>query len=255
MNVHQLKTLKKDRAQEQVVQYEQEYDHRVDAWSRYEVDVPAEYADFRNALLAAFQNASTVSGGKQDKYYVDLMVGLELYEQLLPENGFTNDKANNDGIWRYISVMVMPDITYMRYPKPENAVRDAGGLLNHKRFYAATRRIWLKSLWWYIHLSWQGSRDATYNILKDNGIDDINKLIETPGKGYRFELYRKLMYVYGTRVPKELKASKYDFFAKMTQLNNAKCVSIEPSFYSGGIDKYAVDLVEEILNSGDINHD
>ena len=151
--------------------------------------------------------------------------------------------------------MIMPDITYMRYPKPENAVRNAGGLLNHKRFYAATRRIWLKSLWWYIHLSWQGSRDATYNVLKDNGIDDINKLIETPGKGYRLELYRKLMHVYGTRVPKERKASKYDFFAKMTQLNNAKCVSIEPFLYCGGIDQYAIDLVEQILDSGGADND
>ena len=30
----------------------------------------------------------------------------------------------------------------------KKAVKDAGGRLNHKRFYAQTRRIWLKSLWW-----------------------------------------------------------------------------------------------------------
>ena len=51
MNVHQLKTLKKDRAQELVTQYEQEYDRHVDAWSRYEVEVSEEYSAFRNALL------------------------------------------------------------------------------------------------------------------------------------------------------------------------------------------------------------
>lgn len=253
MDVHHLKTLKKERAKEMIAQYEQEYEDLVDAWSRHEVDAPSEYSDFRDALLSAFKSVTKKNGDNHYKYQIDLAVGLELYEQLFPGNGFTNDKANNDDIWRYISVVVMPDITYMRYPKPEDAVRNDGGRLNHKRFFSDKRRIWLKTLWWYIHLSWQGGRDATYDVLKDNAADDINKLIETPGKGYRLEVYRKLMHVYGTQLSKELKTSKYGFFAKMTQLNNAKCVSIEPVFYDGGIDKYATDLLEEILKKGDIS--
>ncbi|MEG0835039.1 MAG: hypothetical protein RR413_06305 [Christensenellaceae bacterium] len=219
----------------------------VSHWSRF--DVPTEYhssyADFRKELIQAFQTAMTESGGKMN-YLLDLRVGLRLYRLLSPGKDFSVIQSNDNGIWRYISVKVMPDITYLRYPDPEKGIRDEGGRLNHKRFYAATRRIWLKSLWWYVHLSWQGSEEATYEILKDNGTDNINKLIETPGRGYRVSLFRNMMLEYSKTAPHKVKD-----FAASTKLNNAKCVSVEPALTAGGEKEYAYRLFGELSMKGD----
>lgn len=48
-------------------------------------------------------------------------------------------------VWRYLSCTVFPDITHLRYP-PSKTDAAEGRRLNSKRFYAHTRRIWLKTL-------------------------------------------------------------------------------------------------------------
>lgn len=214
----------------------------VNHWKQY--DVPSEYhssyEEFRTELINTFKAALEENGGKLN-YLLDLRMGIKIYQLLPPGNDFSVIRANDNDIWRYISVRVMPDITYLRYPDPEKGVRDEGGRLNHKRFYAATRRIWLKSLWWYIHLSWQGTAEKTFEVLKDNGIDNINKLIETPGRGYRISLFRTMMLEYYKTAPHKVKE-----FAAFTKLNNAKCVSVEPALTYGGEVEYAKKLFEEL---------
>ena len=137
------------------------------------------------------------------------------------DSNFSIIEANNDDIWRYISVKVMPDITYLRYPTPEKgSIR-----INQKRFFSHTRRIWLKTLWWYIYLSWQGNAEDTFEVLKDN----------------RLQLFRHMMLEYHKTRPHKVKD-----FAAFTKLNNAKCVSIEPELTCGGVAAYAQKLLEEV---------
>ena len=150
-----------------------EYDHYddivfqdlVNNWKQFNVtnEYHPSYEEFRMALIEAFKEALVKTGGKMN-YLLDLYMGIKLYQLLRLGKDFSAIQSSDDGIWRYISVKVMPDITYLRYPDPEKSVRDEGGRMNHKRFYAATRRIWLKSLWWYIHLSWQGSEEKTFEV-------------------------------------------------------------------------------------------
>ena len=195
------KTLSRDEAKRIISAFDNyddvEFDDLVNHWEQYDPvsEYDESFVDFRNELLAAFREGLQETNGKMD-YPVDLKVGLKIYSLLPIGKNFSIVQANNDDFWRYISVKVMPDITYLRYPNPEKAVKDAGGRLNHKRFYAQTRRIWLKSLWWYVFLSWQGSELKTYNALKNNKTDNINKLIETPGRGYRLMLYRAMIAEY-----------------------------------------------------------
>ncbi len=211
-------------------------------WEQFNVtnEYHPSYQEFRMALIETFKEARAKTGGKMN-YLLDLYMGLELYRLLRPGKEFSAIQSGDDSIWRYISVKVMPDITYLRYPVPEKSVRDEGGRMNHKRFYAATRRIWLKSLWWYIHLSWQGSEEKTFEVLKDNGTDNINKLIETPGRGYRIPLYRAMMAEYYRTEPHKVKE-----FAAFTKLNNAKCAVVEPALTDGGESEYARRLFEEL---------
>ena len=202
------------------------------------------YEEFRSELVETFKSALDEANGKMS-YLLDLRMGLKIYQLLPPGSAFTVVQSNDNDIWRYISVKVMPDITYLRYPNPEKGIREAGGRLNHKRFYAATRRIWLKTLWWYIHLSWQGTEEKTFEVLKDNSTDNINKLIETPGRGYRLKLFRNMMLEYS----KSDSRTTEDFLA-FTKLNNAKCVSVEPALTIGGEQEYARKLLEEVSQKG-----
>lgn len=203
------------------------------------------FIDFRNDILSVFKSTLAENDRKMN-YILDLNVGLKLYSLLPPGNDFTVTQANDDDFWRYISVKVLPDITYLRYPKPESAVSEAGGRLNHKRFYAHTRRIWIKSLWWYIHLSWQGNEQKTFAALKDNTVDNINKLIETPGRGYRLPLYRAMISEYAATGPH----TSGKEFAAFTKMNNAKCVLIEPALTAGGEKGYAHRLFLELKSKG-----
>ena len=208
-------------------------------WNEYDVSGSSfdpSYEDFRKELLTVFQEALVETSGKMT-YLLDLRVGIKLYELMPPGKNFTVIQSNDDDIWRYISVKVMPDITYKRYPDPAKGdIR-----INQKRFYAHTRRIWLKTLWWYIHLSWQGTASKTFEILRDNGTDNINKLIETPGRGYRLSLFRSMMKEYHNTRPHLV-----EDFRAFTKLNNAKCVSVEPELTSGGVAAYAQTLLTEV---------
>ena len=252
------KTLSRDEAKRIISAFDNyddvEFDDLVNHWKQYDPvsEYDESFVDFRNELLAAFREGLQETNGKMD-YPVDLKVGLKIYSLLPIGKNFSIVQANNDDFWRYISVKVMPDITYLRYPNPEKAVKDAGGRLNHKRFYAQTRRIWLKSLWWYVFLSWQGSELKTYNALKNNKTDNINKLIETPGRGYRLMLYRAMIAEYAKYSASNKTSTKE--FAAFTKLNNAKCVNVEPALTPGGEKGYAHRLFEELKESGGDEND
>ena len=210
------------------------FEDLINHWKIYDVaeeSYDSTYKEFRAELIDCFKSALEESGGKMN-YTLDLRMGIKLYELLSPESGFTNVQANDDDIWRYISVCVMPDITYLRYPKPEQgSIR-----INQKRFYSHTRRIWLKTLWWYVHLGWQGT-----NI--------ISHFIERPGKGYRPALFRSMMYVYST-----LPTQKDTIFRAAAKLNLAKCVTVEPALTVGGEKAYTAALFNEILQKGKLEN-
>ena len=245
-----IKTLSRDDARKIITEYDNyddiAFSDLVKHWENYDPvsEYDDSYIDFRKEISDVFRNTLEENEGKVN-YLLDLNVGLKLYSLLPTGKGFTVVQANDDDFWRYISVKVIPDLTYLRYPKPEKSTVESGGRLNHKRFYAHTRRIWIKTLWWYVYLSWQGSEKKTYDVLKDNTVDNINKLIETPGRGYRLPLYRAMMAEYAATGP-----HMGNEFAAFTKMNNAKCVLVEPALTSGGERGYAHRLFIELQEKG-----
>ena len=92
-------------------------------WKAYDtIETDPSYSSFRETLLKAFKAALEESEGKLS-YLLDLRMGICIYQLMPLGNDFTIIDANDNDIWRYISVKVMPDITYIRYPKPESAIR------------------------------------------------------------------------------------------------------------------------------------
>lgn len=168
-------------------------------------------------------------------YTYDYTFALKMYK--LFQNGhfaLPLHLAASTGLWRFISLNIIPDVVNKRW----------GDAPDH--FYIKPNRIWLKTLWWYIFLSWQGSVASTEDILKDNTTDTILNLVERVGSnGYRVEMSRELMKQYGL-LPKEDGLKNPDTFRKVMKLNTARTKSVEPSLIEGGTEIYVRDLFEHI---------
>lgn len=205
-------------------------------WQKYSVDdFDSAYSDLRRKVIAVYQE-SKPNGG----YVIDVNIGLCLYNELSGANGFTNVLANDDDVWRYLSCVVFPDITYFRYPPSKKDVEE-GHKINPKRFYAHTRRIWLKTLWWYIHLSWQGSEKATREVLKDLGTDTISDFIERTGKGYRLKVYRELIKAYSG-----IEKKSSNLFNKIATQNRVNCTTVEPALTRNAEPGYVAQLFAQL---------
>lgn len=162
-------------------------------------------------------------------YQFDLLFGLRLYELLKNNYEMNLRTATDDGIWRYLSMRVAPDLVYHRWGlKPE-------------RYWSKGRRIWFKTMWWYIHLSHQGTIDKTYQALKYNTADEVVQLVERAGShGYRVDLYREIMKQYA---PVAIMNKESSFiFRKVMKLNTARCKMIEPGLVPGGLETYVREL-------------
>lgn len=220
------------------------FDDLVAKWHQHIVDdYSSDYDELRQAVLNVYQEPD----GKKSGYETDLNVGFILYEYLNPSKGFTIVMANDDDVWRYLSCKVFPDITYERYPSPEKEIREKGGHINHKRFYSHTRRIWLKTLWWYVFLSWQGSTEKTRTVLEKFGTDTISDLIERTGRGYRVLMYRQLMLAYSS-----VEYRNSDLFNTIQKQNLVNCRTVEPALVENREKGYIESLFKE-LRIGDDN--
>lgn len=203
-------------------------------WKSDEVPTPnfdEKYTGLREKLLTAEKETieQIKKYPKKSDYYHDLLFGLELYEILINDFNFTQRDASNDEIWIYLSIKVIPDIVYTRWG------------ITEARYYKQSRRIWLKTIWWYIHLSWDENKEKTFNLLKNNTTDEIVQLVERIGpKGYRIELTREIM--------KQLNSKTNGFnrvlFRKIMKLNTARLKVVEPSLTIGGVKQYVKELID-----------
>ncbi|WP_339181064.1 hypothetical protein [Oceanobacillus sp. FSL W7-1293] len=165
---------------------------------------------------------------KNNYYKFDLLLALDLYELLIEKYNVRIRQASNMQMWYALQLIEVPHIVYARWG------------LNESRFVKTPRRVYFWTLWWYIHISWQGSKEKTYKILKQNNTDTLVQMVERIGRnGYRIELYRKIMYYHDQF---RQRSEGRDLIRRVMKLNTIKCKVIEPELYHGGIDQYAADL-------------
>ena len=202
----------------------------VEEWKngKFSDSVDGEYREIRDKIFGVYEQYKNKSG-----YEIDLRVGLALYELFLTDEYKLNPiYANDDDIWRYLSVRVFLDVTYLREPSSDRF----GVYFSHDRVYKHTKRIWIKQLWWWIHLAWQDDVDSTYEVLKKYGSGRISQVLERAGKGYRIDVTRKLLKKMSERTTQS-KVSQDDFRALM-MLYYAKMFVVEPTLVDGGIDSF-----------------
>lgn len=206
-------------------------------WDKCPDDYLPMKADVENAFAGVLQDMDI---GPEDlvrkagnyAYRTDLNFGLKLYSILNEKYGMTVRQASTAGIWRYISMVVAPEVIELRY-----------GLDHPDRFWKKSKRLWFRVLWWYIYLSWQGNEEKTYEVLKNNTTDEILQLVDRAGKGgYRVELYREIMRTTARQNQEEWK--KKQMFRKIMVLNTARVQVIEPALVDGGEPRYVEDLCD-----------
>ena len=200
------------------------------------IDVYPDYKALANSLRQAYDEAVHNITDGNDKYHIDVEFGLRLYKIL---NSYPYSmklrEAGDDGIWRFLSVEVVPDIIYRRWAKSADELP-----LDH--YYKKVSRNYLKSIWWYIHLSYQQDDESTRAVLANNSTDTIVALVERTGKsGYSVDLYREILRAFANPVADYI-ANDRQLFRKIMVLNTAWTATIEPALFMGGIPGYVKEL-------------
>lgn len=192
------------------------------------------YKELRKACLEAYDHIKSEAfsnNNKSNKHFIDMYFGFFLFDYLNQQNDFTLKYESNYDFWRYFAVCVIPDI-----------IADRWNVTKSDHFYSKPTGIYPFQVYWYIKLSWQGTKEKTINILKENQEDQILNLVDRPSSiGINLELYRIITYKLSFINPNERQKK----FRAVMLKNTAKLVNIRPELYDGGIDAY-VDMLYEI---------
>lgn len=220
----------------------------LDKWKRNKTlcSLNPEYESLRKCLLELYLKAKneTSSDSRKD-YLCDVIVGLGLYIYLKGQNWFTLRIAANDNFWRYISVSVIPDLVAERW-----------GIENDNYFWKQSNRLWPKTAWWFIHLTWQGDEEKTKETLFRHNLnsDTIQGLVERTGrKGTFVEVYRCIAERYSLidslTVLKFKKVHSHgsdSLFRAIMRLNTARNLVTDPCLCEGGVEGYVDSIINEL---------
>ena len=167
-----------------------------------------DYKKLRNDLLKIESELT-----QQESYKKDLSLALKLYEYFNNCEWFSETLAGNYGFWRFISLRVVPDLVYRRCG------------LNAPYFYEKTTRMYVPKLWWYIHMSYQGSLASTEKVLLSLNTDYIMQLVERTGRcGFFLEISREIMRQF-SKIPSSVankKVNGSNLFRRVLIQNTAK---------------------------------
>lgn len=215
-------------------------------------EIPESYVQMRKDVINAYNETKiTVQENteyrKKKDYYTDLIFGIKLY-LIMQQYNMGVRIASNDQVWMYLCVKVFPDIVCDRFPGGKIKAPDGSVITKNipeDRFWKERRRIYLKTLWWYIYLSLQEDDSSdlknTFKVLEKNTTDEIVQLVERSGAvGYRVDVYREIMKYYSEHRDKYGNKE----FRQVMVLNTAKTKVVEPELVEGGVSRYVKSLFD-----------
>ncbi len=177
-------------------------------------------------------------------YPFDVKFGIALYHYFdCSHPDFSMRLASNDGFWIYISLQVVPHIVAKRWGKD-----------NESHYWSKGVRIWLRSIWWYVYLSWQGNIKETEDLLLSPcfNTDSILNLSERVGRyGTYINVCRCIMKDYSTIPLSNIKQynekleGNLTLFRLIMKLNTVKSLVIEPDLCDGGVEGYVKSLFRQ----------
>ena len=199
------------------------------------------YKELRDnfVLLYEIVNEETERIGRRKDYLTDAFFGVSIYEFLQKQEWFSLKEAANDEFWMFLSLKVVPDLVQNRWDK-DNEGKDLSS-----RFWSRSNRIWLKTIWWYVHYSLVDNDLATTKELLSRPMfttDTIMHLVERTGHG--IYLYRMIIFVYASL--KEVNRSYTEIFKALMKLVTAKAVVYEPALYKNSYRGYVLSLFNNL---------
>ncbi|SJX70521.1 CDS_ID OB3337 [Weissella confusa] len=207
--------------------------YSMEAAAKRFAELPDDFSNFSvtspdaQKLRGEFLEINSRNQGKSE-YAFDVSFALDMFVLLKDTYHMTNITAISEDFWRWLQLEIIPDVVIDRHGKKEN------------RFYSERRRIWLRQIWWYINLSWQGDKSSTENILKKNTTDTIGNLVERIGVGYDVAVYREIMKQYAPF------SGNREVFRRVMILHMARVELVAPELIEGGVEEYVRSLFGEI---------
>ena len=203
--------------------------------------LPDHWNEVRKMILREWNDACEESRFISSyNYEFDVVFGIKLYQLLNEKIGFTNRVASDDNVWRFLSLKVVPDLVIKRYGlKPEH-------------FYKMSKRIWLKNIWWYIRLAWEGNAEDTKRLLSKYSTDTILQLVERSGLGYYVSVDHEILKKLGNI---EDRSNLRSVLRSVLKLNTAWLATTSPELYECGVQGYVADLFDVVYREKDENDD
>lgn len=207
---------------------------------------PKEYDEIRSELKTLFeQSKEEVNEFGVNSYQMDINFGVRLYIYLSDKPWFNMRTAVDPGFWRYLSIVVVPDLIAARY-----------GYSNEEHYWKKSSRIWFRAIWWFVHIGWQGNPEKTIELLtkKMFNTDTILNIVERTGrKGVDFNLYSTILKAYSMVEDSDFigsniqTGSRYiDLLRAVMKLHTAKSLVLEPALCLGGTNGYVLSLFNDL---------
>lgn len=184
--------------------------------------------ELRNKIVSIYENLKD----DYDYFDYDVKFGIELMRLFDSCNLSSLRIMSNDGFWRYISLVIAPDIVAKRHA------------YKAEYYFEKPNRVWFKSIWWLVYLSWQGSLEETEKVLLSGkfSTDTTVAMCERTGlEGTNIQLYRAIVNKISTLEKFEAAQIK-----RVMKLNTVKSLVVEPELFNGGIAGYVNSIFEEL---------
>jgi hypothetical protein len=190
---------------------------------------------FRNELQLIQKRHSHLIA-KNRNFEFDVKFAIDLHKLFNAKGLSTLRIMSDDGFWRYISLVIAPDIVESRHGH------------NPDYYFQKPNRVWLKSIWWLVYLSWQGTFELTETTLLSGkfSTDTTVAICERTGlEGTNIELYRAI-------IRKAYSIPKFGAMElrRVMKLNTVKSLVVEPSLSKGGLDGYVNSLFRDLNING-----
>ena len=231
-----IQTLTREQSQNAYQRIKENCDFSSNDWSN---QLESDYLIIRNYLVEEYNKLKNL--GYKD-YKLDYKFSLLFYDYFRQKEWMTDRTAADYGFWRYIALIVIPDLVFDRF-----------GADDDKHYYTKGLRIWPYTLYWYTHLAWQGNVESTNIILSSSRCcsDTILNLVERPGRnGTYISLYRSIMFNFVNCNPTKA-VDNIKLFRSIMKLALAKPLVIDPDLCSGGASEYAKEIVQECVDKID----
>lgn len=213
------------------------------------IELNEDYSTIRSDLQTLYTKAREIATGtSRIEYMTDVLFGLSLYDYFSKKEWFNLRTAANDGFWRYISVAVIPGI-----------VADRWGSSKDNYYWKQSNRLWPKTAWWYIYLTWNESHEKTQDMLTSDmfNSDTIQGIVERTGKKGTFvEVYREIIRQYSlldnnviSKFKKQRAKGSESLFRAIMKLNTAKGLVTDPCLFKDGIQGYVQSLITDLTNN------